>query len=300
LFRNVTVPLAVSWYEDWRAPDFKGDDEHVKRAHEGISTFRQVVYFLSAMRRYDGVKQIADELSKIKFERPGARTQEITYAQVLAFCKAADEMVAKGVLPAERAASMKIGVCGQFDTLLRPKDIIGEWAKLDKRRRLPSSITVIEGKGEAWAGYFTWENIHGWRWVVRTSKSRFREVLDFRLDKLGLLHPLLEAVPLHERTGAIVKGEHGLPMRARSYAKWFRQIARWAKIPDEVWNMDARAGGATEADSSGADLGLIQRALTHKSPAMTRRYIRSGSERPITAIAEARSKKRAADEGGTS
>jgi hypothetical protein len=36
-------------------------------------------------------------------------------------------------------------------------------------------------------------------------------------------------------------GEHGLPIRYRTYAKTFRKIARVAKIP--VWNMDARAGG---------------------------------------------------------
>jgi hypothetical protein len=49
--------------------------------------------------------------------------------------------------------------------------------------------------------------------------------------------------------GAIVKGEHGLPVCARSYGTWFRDIARAAGIPDAVWNMDARAGGATEAAS---------------------------------------------------
>ena len=68
-----------------------------------------------------------------------------------------------------------------------------------------------------------------------------------------MLFPLLEAVPHVERTGAIVKGEYGLPIRERSYRKWFREIARAAGIPDEVWSMDSRAGAATEADAAGAD-----------------------------------------------
>jgi hypothetical protein len=53
---------------------------------------------------------------------------------------------------------------------------------------------------------------------------------------------------------AVVKGEHGLPMRERSYRKWFRQIAR----ADEVWSMDSRAGGATEAEQAGAPRSAIQ------------------------------------------
>ncbi|MGY2906197.1 hypothetical protein [Bradyrhizobium sp. URHC0002] len=35
--------------------------------------------------------------------------------------------------------------------------------------------------------------------------------------------------------GAIVKGEHGLPVGARSYGNWFRDIARAAGIPDAVF-----------------------------------------------------------------
>jgi hypothetical protein len=57
---------------------------------------------------------------------------------------------------------------------------------------------------------------------------------------------LLEAVPHEERVGAIAKGEHGLPVRERSYRKRFRAIARAAEIPDSVWSMDSRAGAAPE------------------------------------------------------
>jgi hypothetical protein len=37
--------------------------------------------------------------------------------------------------------------------------------------------------------------------------------------------------------GAIVKGEHGLSVRARSYGNWFRDIARAAGIPDAVFGI---------------------------------------------------------------
>ena len=131
---------------------------------------------------------------------------------------------------------------------------------------------------------------------MKTSKSKYRAAAEFDLSSYSLLLPLLEAVPHDQRTGAIVKGEHGLPIRERSYRKWFRQIARAAGIPDAVWSMDSRAGGATEAEQAGAEIDAIQGALTHskkarrcatsgvarrRSPMWPRRA--TGSARPTTA-----------------
>jgi hypothetical protein len=88
---------------------------------------------------------------------------------------------------------------------------------------------------------------------MKTSKSKYPSAADFDLKKysLLLLLPLLEAVPHDRRAGAVVKGAKGLPVRRDMYARWWRQIARAAGIPDEVWNMDARAGGASAAEEAG-------------------------------------------------
>ena len=123
-------------------------------------------------------------------------------------------------------------------------------------------------------------------------------VADFNFDLsiYDLLFPLLEQVPIGQRVGAIVKGEHGLPIRYRTFAKTFRKIARYAKIPDEVWNMDARAGGATEADDAGLNVELIGDGMTHTNKPTTLRYIRRRAKKVVT-IAEARKLSRAASEG---
>lgn len=133
---------------------------------------------------------------------------------------------------------------------------------------------------------------------MKTSKSKYRAGQEFTLSNYELLLPLLEAVPHAQRHGAIVKGEHGLPVRQSSFGKWFRQIARAANIPDDVWNMDARAGGATEADEAGADIGLISFGLTHTNVQMTERYIRRRSARKTAELAAARKRKRAAEQQG--
>ncbi len=171
-------------------------------------------------------------------------------------------------------------------------DIIGEWAPASAKRKLPSGITTLELEDEVWAGFFTWENIAGWRWRMKTSKSKYRSAAEFNLTNYTLLLPLLEAVPLDQRVGAVVMGPKGLPVRRDMYARWFRQIARAAGIPDEVWNMDARAGGATEADEAGAALDAIQGALTHTKETTTLRYLRRGRTKKIGQVAEARSRSR--------
>jgi hypothetical protein len=197
-------------------------------------------------------------------------------------------------MPPGRALFVAIGTIAQFELLLRQMDIIGEWADAGATRRLPAGIATLTLDDEVWAGFFTWENIAGWRWRMKTSKSKYRSAADFDLTKYTLLLPLLEAVPLDQRIGAIVKGAKGLPIRRDMYGRWFRQIARAAGIPDEVWNMDAR-GGATEADEAGAAIEAIRGALTHTKESTTLRYLRRGRSKQIGLVADARSTKRATE-----
>ena len=303
LIRNLTVLDVQHWYDEWRKAAEPGGPERIDRAHNAVAMFRTVLWFCAAMRKPE-CKQLAEELKAIKFERSGAREEEMTFAHATAFIRTSLELGQRGAIPANRGRYMAIGVAAQFELLLRQKDIIGERPKtaddLDKAvRRGASTITC---GGQTWTGYFTWENIPGWRWRTKTSKSKYRAAADFDLTSYSVLFPLLEAVPHEERTGAIIKGENGFPVQERSYRGWFRQIARVAGIPDTIWSMDSRAGGATEAEEAGADFDAIRDALTHSKDqeATTVRYIRRRS-RGIATVAEARSRKREADknDGGT-
>jgi hypothetical protein len=292
LIRNVTILDVQRWYDEWRKPSpEKPGKERIDRAHDAVAMVRTVIYFLAALRFAD-CKQLASELEKVKFEKGGARNEELTYQQAVAFVKTAIAFERDGVMPPRRALSVAIGTIAQFELLLRQMDIIGEWAPMNARRKLPVGIKTLNFGNEQWAGFFTWENIAGWRWRMRTSKSKYRSAPDFDLTKYTLLLPLLEAVPHEERAGAIIKGTHGLPIVADMYRRWFREIARVAGIPDNVWNMDSRAGGATEADEAGAALEAIQGALTHTKASTIVRYLRRGSSKKINAVAEARKQAR--------
>jgi hypothetical protein len=296
LVRNVTLIDVKHWYAQWRKPEVAGGAERIDRAHDTVAMVRTVIYFMAALRHQDCIV-LKGDLDGVKFEKGGAREEELTYAQATTFIRTALELGDKAIMPAWRARYMAIGVAAQFELLLRQKDIIGEWAPKGANRKLPKGISVLERGTESWAGFFTWEHIPGWRWRMKTSKSKYRAASDFDLTRYGLLFPLLESVPHELRVGAVVKGEHDLPVRERSYGNWFRQIARAAAIPDNVWNMDSRAGGATEAYDAGAAIAEIQGALTHTDENTTVRYIRRRTK-STEAVADARRVKRAADEDG--
>ncbi len=272
--RNVTTLDCEGWYENWRAPDFEGDEEHVRRAHGAISVFRTVIRFVGRAYRRKELLELDAELKTIQFERGGAREQELTYHQVVAFIRAAQDLGARGVIPAERALALAIGVAAQFELMLRPMDVCGEWEKTSLHRRVPAGQTVISHDDQSWYGYFTWESLPGWIWRMRTSKSKYRAPAEFDLTRYALLFPLLEQVSRDERNGAVIKGEHGLPIRYRLWQKTFRKIARAAGIPDDVQVRDARPGGATEADEAGVPVDLISAGLTHSNTNTTLRYIR--------------------------
>lgn len=288
--RNLSVIDCEAAYYRWRAPAVFVDDdgewtdgrERIDRAHDAISMLKTVLRFCAALhlpsREQPHCEQLAKELENWQFEKGGAREQELTYEHASAFIRTALELEARRVLPAGRGLHMAIATAAQFELIgVRQKDVIGEHAKneADLAKALKRGATQIAwNNGDIWIGYFTWENIPGWVWRVKTSKSKYRHLAEYDLAKRSMLLPLLERVPFAERTGAIVKGEAGLPIRERSHRKWFRQIATAAGIPADVWHYDGRAGSATEADNAGADLDLISAGLGHADKKTTLRYIR--------------------------
>jgi Phage integrase family len=277
LIQVVTVIDVRRWFKLWRAPPLENGPPRISRAHDAISMLRTILRFGFALGHRDCESLVA-RLSMVRFENAGAREQEMTAAQAAAFIRTA---LARGD---DRGRYMAIGVAAQFELALRQKDIIGEWGPA-----IAGTPGAVYAGAEMWTGRFYWENIPGWRLRLKTSKNRARA--EFFLEDYPLLFPLLESVPHDRRIGAIVKGEHGLPIRERSYRKWFREIARAAGIPDEVWSMDSRAGAATEADAAGADLKSISDLLTHAEPRTTLRYIRSTNKR-VRQVAKARAQSR--------
>jgi hypothetical protein len=289
--RNVTLVDVRRWYREWRKPASAGAEERIDRAHDAVQMVRAVWRFCAGLGApFRDCKEALERLGKARFENGSGRDTEMTSAQAFAFVRTALELGARGVQPAERMLAMAIGVAAQFEMALRQRDIIGKWVPA----MLDTPHAEYDHKGEMWVGAFRWDNIPGWKFRLRTSKRGAPS--GFALTDYPILFPLLERVPHAQRLGAIVKGEHGLPVRERSYRNWYRQVARAAGIPDEVWNMDSRAGAATEAEDAGVDVTLIQDLLTHSDARMTAHYIRR-RERGNAEVAKARAEHRAKQGG---
>jgi hypothetical protein len=56
----------------------------------------------------------------------------------------------------------------------------------------------------------------------------------------------------------------GRPYAEPAYGREWRLVVRAAGIPDQVWNMDARAGVITEAGDAGANLDHIRPNHNHQ------------------------------------
>jgi hypothetical protein len=80
--------------------------------------------------------------------------------------------------------------------------------------------------------------------------------------------------------GPVIVCEYSkVPWLPGEFRRKWRMVARSIGIPDEVRNMDSRAGGISEATGAGADIEHVRHAATHSSIQMTQRYSRQAEEK---------------------
>ena len=87
----------------------------------------------------------------------------------------------------------------------------------------------------------------------------------------------LAAVPEAERHGPVAVDDAGNPFRRRYYNAVYRELADACSIPNGIWNMKARHGGATEARQSGVLLEDRSEHLQHGNIQTTKRQITPNS-----------------------
>ena len=166
------TPIDIkAWYRKWRAPSEDGKAERVKRAHDAVSALRMILGFGLALG-YEECGALAIGLSKIRFERSAPREGAMTVEHARAFIRTA---LARDD---SRGLMMAIGVATQFETMLRQKDVIGQW------------MTDSAGR-EGWSGPYRWDNIPGGIFRLKTSKTGAQ--IEHDLTGLELLWPLSAA-----------------------------------------------------------------------------------------------------------
>lgn len=257
---RITGPDIRRWHTNWGKPvAVAGDDGRETFVASAPSRARHCAVQLRILFSYaveiavPGAVEIKQILSTIEFPTTPPRTKAPTLEQVRALVREAE---AQGYL------SIAIATLAQFELTERRVHIIGDF---DRGRWIPGWV---------------WENVSS-EWVIRYTQDKVAPIpREFCLATVQPLLMLMQKIPVEKRHGAIIKCENtGQPWRARAFSNAFRKIARKAGIPDDVWSMDMRAGGATEADAIPAITPrMLQDGLGHMNLSTQERY-RRGKQR---------------------
>lgn len=218
--------------------------------------------------------RIRQMMSAMQFPGAPRRQQRITLEQACAVIRQARR---------EGEAGIALAQAFQFELMLRQKDVIGEWVPAGEG----GEAYLVDG-ADGWSRGLLWEEIDsGLVLRHRTSKTGKTAVFDLNLAPLVLTE--LNRIRRRPAQGAvIVSPATGLPFRAHTFRRRWRQIARAAGVPDDVFNMDSRAGAISEAFDAEADPDFIRTAATHSELATTQGYNRGDALARSRKVAQAR------------
>jgi integrase len=246
------------WYRDFRKPREPGGPERIRRAH-GIMTMLRILLSFGVELGLPHAERLRNVLSNINFPKPPPRTQQITFQQATAFIAKAHEF---------GFPEMALAQALQFEATLRQWSVIGEWAQEGEP---PYALR--------WQNGLLWNEISADRILThKTTKTGQTIVID--LNDYPLIVAELDRLPAIPRIGpVIIDGKTGEPFKHRAYSGRWREIARAAGIPDDVWNRDSRAGGVTEGGDAGADIEDLRHHAGHSDTRTTQIYNRRTLEK---------------------
>ena len=222
--------------------------------------------------------RIRQVMSAMRFPGSPRRKQRITYEQAVEVIRLAHRLGQHSIALAQTF---------QFELMLRQKDVIGEWVPLEEE----GEAYVVDGELK-WSRGILWEEIDD-DLVLRHRTSKTGKIAVFDLKLAPLVVAELKRFKRRPERGAIVVDKRTeLPFEAYQFRRSWRVIARAAKVPDDTFNMDNRAGGISEAFEAQANPDFIRSAATHSELATTQGYNRGGDLERSSAVLKARARKR--------
>jgi hypothetical protein len=108
-----------------------------------------------------------------------------------------------------------------------------------------------------------------------TSKSNGSETAEHDLKLYPDILSEISRLPTERRIGPVILDEgSGKPWKKSHFSRTFRKVARKAGWPDDIWNMDSRAGAVSEAFEAGSQAEDVMKAASHTQLTTTMRYNR--------------------------
>lgn len=269
----------LAWYDKF-ATDERGQKTLISTAHKLLNMFRILVGWGIVLELPHCVR-LRDILGELRFSKPAARETFITYDQAVAVIEQAHEM---------GLASIALAQALQFELTFRQKDVIGEYLPAGT----PTDSDIIY-KGRRWANGLTWEQI-GPDGVLRKRTTKTKAQAVFEIARYPLVVQEIARWRGPRQGPMIIDERSGMPYLNERFSKRWREVATAAGVPKDVYNMDSRAGGVTEATDAGAPLEMVRHHATHKDARTTARYSRQTLTK-TAAVADIRSRNRAKTEG---
>lgn len=255
------------WHETWM------EGGKVTQAHGLIGQLRILMNFGATILESEECNRIANTLSKMRFTMAKSRSQRITAEQADAVRKMARRM---------QYPSIALAQAFQFETMMRQKDVIGEWLPLSE----PGITDTMYGN-EKWLKGLRWEEIDE-NLILRHLTWKRKKPLTANLKLLPMVMDELNRLgTLPTRGPVIVSETTHAPYAAAAFRKRWRIVANSAKVPPEVFNMDSRSGGATEAFLADAPPDSVRLSMKHSALSTTAKYNR-GDEEASSQVANAR------------
>ncbi len=261
-------------------PVAKGSAERVRRAYGCIQILRVLLGYGIECGIAD-CRRLRSDMEGMRFPRNPPRDKTMPFEQAEAFVTEALKRNETGLALAQAL---------QFECFLRQNDVIGTWR--DESEDYPLQPGEIRIGAKVWRG-LTWDRLRlGDDLLIRTSKTG--QPVTHAIDACALVVRCLRSRAPAPTNGPIVTRKDGLPfMDRRSYAKAWRQIATAVGLPKELWNMDTRASGITEAAEAGVSDDDLAQSAAHADKAITRRVYKRGGHRISTRVQEKRQSLRA-------
>lgn len=212
-----------------------------------------------------GARDVQDILSELRIKAPKPRKASPTEDHIASIVAQSD---------AAGNAAFSLGVLCQWWLTLRAVDVRGQW--------------LGHGAEARWADGLTWDMLDKDLTTIRKTPSKTErsapEELVFDLTQIPDLRARLQAIPMEQRVGPVIKRPSGVPFRRDTWTKMFRKYANAAGVPRDLWLMDTRAGAINHAKRAGATSIQLQHQANHAQSSTTDRYVRERSDSANTVI----------------
>ncbi|NOX40530.1 MAG: hypothetical protein GXP05_08445 [Alphaproteobacteria bacterium] len=176
----------------------------------------------------------------------------------------------------------------QYELILRAVDVRGQWLK-----SYANEGGIIRG-GTRWQDGLTWDMVRddltGFEKVVSKTARSAPEPRFFDLVNLPEIQERLAETPADKRVGPVILSmkRGGIPFTRQGWSQAWARYRKLAGIPEEIWMMDTRAGGVTEAKEMGADPWALRDAAQHANVDTTNRYARGDASGKVVKLRQKR------------